>query len=302
MSAAVDALPRGGPRRRAEVPPVWGFVAPALAVLGVVLVFPLLYSLWLSLQRSALTGELRWVGLANFRDALTDGGFWHSVWVTVVYTGASLGAQLVLGFALTLLLHSRFTRYPHVWRSVFLLPLLLSPVVLSAAWRVYLSPEFGIITYLLSVIGVAPRAWAVDVSTALVTVVALEVWHRTSYVILLLSAGLAGISPDYYDAASIDGASGWRRFWYITLPLLRPIVIVICSFQIVELIRVFTNIYLVTGGGPGRLTEVLSVRIFTTAFDGLDLGLSAAMSYLMLALSFALTLPFIRRTNQDDGA
>jgi multiple sugar transport system permease protein len=271
-----------------------GFVGPAVAGLTVVLVFPLTYSLWLSFHRATLTGELRWIGLANYREALVDAGFWHSVWVTLIYTALALVIQLTLGLALTLLLHSRWAFVPHLWRAVFLLPLLLSPVVLSAAWRVYLSPEFGIVTYLLSLVGVEPRAWAMNVHTALWTVIALEVWHRTSYVILLVSAGLAGLSPDYYEAAAIDGASGWRRLRHITLPLLRPILVVICSFQAIELVRVFTNVYLVTGGGPGRLTEVLSVRIFTTAFDGLETGLAAALSYLMLLLSLLLVFPFMR--------
>ena len=196
---------------------------------------------------------------------------------------------MVLGFALALMT-TRVTRGRVLYRTVFLLPILVPGIVIGAIWKLMYNFDFGVLNQMLGVIGLAPIDWLGNGSTALLAVIAVDVWHWTPFVFLLMLAGLESLPTDVYEAARVDGATFWQEMRYVTLPLMLPTMLVTLVFRLLVSVKVFDEIYLLTGGGPGTATEVVSYTIFRRFFTEGQTGYGAAMSVVVL---FALALAFI---------
>jgi multiple sugar transport system permease protein len=259
---------------------------PALLALLFVFAYPLSYSLWLSLHAYNITRPPVFVGLNNYILIVQDMRVWESFGTSVYFAAVSLVIQLVIGFGIALLLH-RVILFRGLIRTIIIIPLMLTPVVLSLNWRLMLNLDWGIINYFIRLFGFAPINFVNDARWAMASLVLVETWHHTSFVVLVISAGLASLPDEPFEAASIDGASGWQKLWYLTIPLLRPLILVIILFRSYELVRVYDLVFALTSGGPGRLTETISFHIFSRLFQGLQVGYSSAISYfLFLACLF----------------
>jgi multiple sugar transport system permease protein len=269
------------------------FLVPSLLALAAIMAYPLGYSFWLSLYRYNLISPRRYVGLQNYRRIWHDDQVWNSLKVTFEFAIPVLVLNLVLGFGLALLIHHK-ARAKALWRIIFSLPILLTPVVIGLNWRVLLNYDFGVVNYYLTKVGIDRQLWVNDARMAMPTLIAVDAWQTTSFVILVLVAGLAALPEDLFEAAKVDGASIWQQIWFITIPLLKPLFLVIILFRSFELLRVFDIVWTLTRGGPGRATETISFHIYSRTFQSYALGYGAAMSYVLFIISAAISIILIK--------
>ncbi|MCC7368057.1 MAG: sugar ABC transporter permease [Chloroflexi bacterium] len=274
---------------------------PAFLTLFGVFAYPLAYSFWLSLHVYNLTRPPVFNGIDNYLLIVQDMRVWESFAVSVQFAAISLALQLVFGFGIALLL-ARVVLFRGLIRTIIIIPLMLTPVVLGLNWKLMLNLDWGIINYFLRLLGFSAVNFVNNPSTAMASLILVDVWHTTSFTVLVLSAGLASLPDEPFEAASIDGASGWQKLWYLTLPLLRPLFLVIILFRSYELIRVYDIIFAVTGGGPGRVTETISFHIFSRMFQGFQLGYASAISYVLFAVCLAWSILIIKTVGTHGAA
>lgn len=275
------------------------FLAPVLLFLGAVIVVPLGHAFWTSLHR--VRGlNTTFVGLANYQRALTDDAFWHSLGVSLAFTGCSVALHLVLGLALALLLDDlRFART--ALRIAFLTPWMVAPAVGATIWLWLLEPQFGVVNWLLSASHAiaAPVAWLGEPGTALGAVIAVDVWRGVPFVMLLMLAGLQTIPAEQYEAAAMDGAGAWQRFRYVTWPNLRYLTIVATTLDVINTIRHYDIIGVMTAGGPAGGTQTLPVLLYNTAFRSNRFGDAAAIGVLLLLLVLAFAVAYVKVARLD---
>lgn len=284
--------------------PVWaGFLAPTVIVLLVITIFPLIYSVVLSLH-SWTMGSLqgwRFVGISNFVMILRDDSyFWISVRVTLTYVASAVGLAILLGLGIALLLNSRPSQGGLV-QTLLILPTMMTPVVVGIVWRLLYNPEFGILNFWLSRVGIPPQQWLGNLRTALPAVVAADVWEWTPFVALVLLAGLRALPSDPFEAAVIDGASSWQVFRYITLPLLRPTLLVALLIRLMDVFKTFDLFFVLTKGGPGMSTEVLSYYTYRYGFKFFHMGYAASLSYILLFIVILISQLFVRRLARHEA-
>ncbi len=263
---------------------------PGILLLLALVAFPLGYALALSFtDYSFLRPSLAWSGLARYREALGDPYFLHALGVTGVYVLLTVGLTLVLGLLLAILLHQA---YP--WRGFHYfavsLPMLIAPVGVGLIWKMILHPELGILAYLFG-----GQDFLGDARTALFTLALVDVWQQLSFAALVLLAALRSLPREPLEAAWVDGATPWQAFRWVTLPLLRPVLLVLLILQTVAEVRTYDLVYVLTRGGPGASTDLASYFIYRKAFLGLDLSGASAMAYLLFLLTLALVVLYYRR-------
>ena len=285
-------MAREGGQQRAERRAAWALLAPALAATSGIALFPLAWTVWESLHRHDL--RLPWlgrpfVGGANYLEIARDGRFWEALLHTVLFTAVSVGLELGLGLALALAMNRTF-RGRGLLRAAVLVPWAIPTVVAALLWRFLFDPQSGIAGH---------RVWLAEAATAWVPIVLADVWKTTPFVALLLLAGLQGIDPALHEAAAVDGAGAWLRLWRITLPLLRPALLVALVFRSLDAFRVFDLIYVLTGGGPGTATEPLALYAYDALFANLRFGYGAALSVMVFLAAFAVGLVQIRALRRD---
>lgn len=268
-------------------------VAPALAVLLALSIYPLLYSITISLQQETAAGAV-WT-LAHFKRLASDGFFQTAMVHTFVYAVAALTCEFVLGLVLALLLNQQI-RGRGVFRASLLVPMMLPTVVVGVVWRLLLNPNFGAINGTLKQLGINTESltWTASPRLAFLAVIAVDVWQWTPFVFLVLLAGLQAIPQEPYEAALIDGSSRWQTFRHVTLPLLKPAILIVLLLRTMDLLRVFDQIFILTEGGPGFATETISLYIYRAAFRFFDFGYAAAMSFVLLALTNVISAFYIR--------
>ena len=268
-------------------------VAPALVVLLALSIYPLLYSITISLQQETSAG-LVW-SLGNFKRLASDGFFRTAMVHTFIYAVAALTCELLLGLGLALLLNQRI-RGRGLFRASLLVPMMLPTVVVGVVWRLMLNPNFGAINGTLKQVGINTESltWTASPLLAFLAVIAVDVWQWTPFVFLVLLAGLQAIPQEPYEAALIDGSSRWQTFRHVTLPLLKPAILIVLLLRTMDLLRVFDQIFILTEGGPGFATEMISLYIYRTAFRFFDFGYAAAMSFVLLAVTNVISVVYLR--------
>jgi multiple sugar transport system permease protein len=268
----------------------WFMTAPGLVALVLVVLFPLLFTLFTSAFEYTLVRPVfdTFNGIDNYRSALAEDYFPESVWVTVKFVVAVVLLEFLIGFTVALMLNA-VTRFKNVYYPILLMPLLINPVVVAQIWRMFLHPELGIVNYLIGLVGVAKVNWLGDPTIAFWTVVLVDIWHQVSFMIILLLAGLSALPKEPYEAARMDGASTLQSFFHITLPLMRPVIAVTLLIRLIFAIKTFDLIFIMTRGGPGTATDLISYFIYRSAFYGLDIGQASAISVLLLIVVLALT-------------
>ena len=268
------------------------FLAPALIVLVGALLYPIgymVYASFLEWNPSQRIGEAQAVGLRNYRFLLSDPKFHESFLVTLKFAAIVVTTEMVIGVSLALLL-DRKMRGLSVLRTLFILPMMIAPIVVGLMWRYIYHPTVGPANRVLKAVGLDPVPWLSDGTWAFVSVVIADVWQWTPFIFILALASLQSLPSSAMEAAEIDGASGWQKIVYIKLPLMMPVLVVTCLLRLIDAFKVLEVILVLTNGGPGLSTEILSLRIARTASEFRELGVAAAMSNYLLLLLLALTL------------
>ena len=262
---------------------------PAFLVLVLATTFPLVYLVWNSFLRLDLT--MPWVsgfaGGDNYARMLADGRFWHSLQLTAIYTGTTVVLQVLVGLGLALLV-MQIPKGQGVLRVAAILPIVLAPVVVGLFWRtLVLAPDFGVADFVPRSLGLGSHNWLGDPQLALASVIAIHTWQWTPFAFLVILASLSALPPDIYEAARIDRASAWQRFRHLTLPLIRPAIVVVVILRMMTALSAFAAIFAATGGGPGTATEILNLYAYRASFAELNLGYGSALAVVLLALTMA---------------
>jgi multiple sugar transport system permease protein len=271
------------------------FVSPALALLLFLSVFPLLWALYLSFTDYSATRDVpaQWTGLGNYIDILTSSAVHERALTTLLYVVGAVALQTVLGFTIAYLI-SRRTRGRGVLTTLFLTPMMLSPVVVGLFWKFMLDAQFGVVNSILGSLGFGQVEWLTNQRLALLSVIVVDTWQWTPFIMLIALAGLTAVPRYLYEAAAIDRASEWFRFRHITLPLVWPLLLIAILFRAIEAFRLFDLVYILTQGGPGVSTETLSFHVYKVAFLGFDTGLASAYGILMVLVVIVLAQLYLR--------
>jgi len=271
------------------------FIAPTTLTIFSVFVYPLGVALWTSLHYDVMIRpELyRFNGLENYRAMLSEPRFWSALETTAFFFLTTVAITMLLGFAVALRLDRNLGRLNWI-KPLFLVPMVVTPIVVGIQWKFMLNSQMGVITYFARLLGLPVSAWLTEPRGALFWVVAVDVWYYTPIVILLFSAGLSAIPSEVKEAADVDGASEWQTIRYVTLPMLKSIAITALLIRTIGGLRTFDTILVLTDGGPGRVTEVVNLYAYRMGFHYFDMGKAAALGWLMLGVALVLVVIYIR--------
>jgi multiple sugar transport system permease protein len=274
------ARPRRSQRRLAAL-----LLLPSVGFLVVMTIFPTLYSLWMSMQQYNLARPdlIHFVGSRNFANLLTDDIFWKSLRVTAVFAVSVLALEFVLGFFIANLF-DRNWRGINLARTLFIIPVFASPIAMGLTFRYMYQPGYGLINWVLESVGLPRINWLASVDWAMPAVIIADVWQWTPFVALILLAGLQSISPEITEAAELDGLSRLQYLWRIALPLMMPIIVVVGLIRLIDALKTFDLIYIITRGGPGTTTYTLSLHSYAMGFESMLMGSSAAVAWTVVIL------------------
>ncbi len=265
------------------------FVMPAVLLLAAVTIYPIIHVIYLSLHRKLLIfGISEFTGLQNYRFLLHDGRFWGALGNTAYFTALSVASEVVLGLALALLMNRAFTGKGFV-RAMVLVPWAIPTVVSAKMWEWIYNGDFGILNYLLG----TKVNWLGDPFWALHAAIVMDIWKTTPFAAILFLAGLQLIPADLYSAARIDGAGPARLLWHVTLPLLKPVILIVLIFRSLDAFRVFDAVYVLTGGGPANTTETLSVYTYKVLFQTLQIGYGSALAVMVFVCVGLIAIGYI---------
>lgn len=282
----------------------FGYLSPTLVLLAVLMALPIGMVVWYSLQNNVITNaNPEFVGIEHYLDIFTDSQFHAALRNTAVFVLASVAAHLVLGIGFAMLLNTQLL--PHwvktIFRTIFVLPWLLTVAIVAVLWRLILNPS-GVFNYLLVSTGLidAPREWLADPRLALFAVVLINIWCGYPFFMISMLAGLQGISAELYEAASVDGAGPLRKFFSITIPQLRPIIISMMLLDLIWTSHQFTLIWMTTGGGPLDRTELLSTYTYKLAFSQYMFSAASASAVVVLVISALMAFAYVRHQRARD--
>ena len=275
-----------GLRRLATAAP---FIVPSLAGVVLFLLIPVVIVLVLSFIQWNFLTPPRWVGLANFSSMVRDDHVFHALLISAYYVLWNIPLQTVLALALAMLLVRKMPAMG-VFRALYVLPYMSTPVAMAVVWSWMFNAQNGLINHLLSLAGLHGPDWLGNTSTALPVVAMVNIWQYAGYNMLFFLAGLLAIPPQLYESASIDGASALRRFTRITLPLLNSTMLFVLVTDVIGSFQIFDTVYVMTQGGPGNATDVINYQIYETAFQNFDVGSAAAMSLVLFAVILIVTV------------
>jgi len=270
-------------------------IVPSLCML-VLMVLAIGFNIVLGFCRYDLlkSSDITFIGITNFKWLLGNSLFRKAALNSVFFTTGSVSLEFLIGLALALLLNKKI-KGESVFATLLAIPMMIAPVVATLQWKWLYSLDYGVVNQILQILGIKPVRWISDPAVAMYSVIIVEVWTMTPFVMLCLLAGLKSIPKDYYEAADIDGASRWKTFRYITLPLIKPVILVVLSIRFIDTFtKVFDIVYVLTGGGPANATEVLPIYAYRINFEFYQFGRGAAISIIMLIMSIALVLFFFK--------
>ncbi|WP_307269202.1 carbohydrate ABC transporter permease [Labrys wisconsinensis] len=270
-------------------PGYWPFIVPALVLVGAVIVFPWVFTLWMSTREWQVGGADHAVWLANYVRLAQDARFREAMGHTLVYTALSVLAPLLLGTAAALVFDSRLPMRG-LLRGIFVMPMMATPVAVALVWTMMFHPQLGVLNYLLSLVGIPPQAWIFDQTTVIPSLVMVETWQWTPLVMLIVLGGLAAMPREPFEGAEIDGANAWQKFRYITLPMILPFMMVAVIIRSIDAVKSFDIIYAMTQGGPGTASETINIYLYNVAFAYYDIGYGSAIAVVFFAIVVAMAL------------
>lgn len=269
------------------------FIAPAVFVMIAGLAYPVVQSLYLSFYDWKIGTPLSTaeaVGWANYFRLFTDPDVWESLWVTIRFGFWTISIEMTLGIALALLLEKPI-RGASVFRTIFILPLMVSPVVVGLIWRYLFDARVGWINYYLGTwFGIEPQVWLGDAELAFFAIVLTDIWQWTPFIFIIVIAGLQALPSEVLEASTIDGANWWQQVFLVKLPMISSILVIALLMRLIDVFRALEVMYIMTGGGPGRATELISLHIYNRAFDAQLLGYASAIAVLLIGIVFIMSL------------
>lgn len=276
---------------------------PSLAGMVAFLMAPVLSSLVLSFSQWDLIGEINWVGLDNYVTALSDPAVLGALRNTLTFILGYLPSVVLIALGLALLLNRRI-RGRVVFRAIYFVPVVTSWVAVSLIWKWLLNPQYGLVNFALSAIGIKGPGWLFDPAWAMTGVILTSVWKDIGFVTVIYLAGLQDIPEPLYEAAALDGASPWQRFWSITFPMLAPTTFFVTTISLISSFQVFDQVWIMTQGGPAGATSVMVELIYKNAFSYYKMGYASAISWVLFALIFVVTIAqnlLQKKLDRSDG-
>lgn len=272
-----------------------------MIVLAALTLFPSIYMFVAAVTRISPNPDvpIEFVGAENFLRLLSDGQFHVGLWNTIVFAVFAVAIEFLLGLGLALLLDTTIRRMNFL-KTILMLPMMLPPIAVAITWKLIYEPQFGVLNEIMFQLGLPLQAWAGDVNLAMLSVIIADVWQWTPFVFLLMLAGLASLPIEPYEAAAIDGASAWRQFWDLTLPFLKPVIAIALLLRLMDALRLFDLVFILTGGGPADRTKTLSLYIYQVAYRFADPSYAAAISLFVLVVTVAFSTWFIKRMRLAD--
>jgi multiple sugar transport system permease protein len=271
------------------------FIAPALIVVGAVIIFPWLFTLWMSVFDWKIGSSAHFVGVGNYQTLATNQRFAEAILHTFYFTALAVILPLVLGTAAAMIFHREFP-LRGVLRGVFIMPMMATPVAVALVWTMMFHPQQGVLNYLLSLVGLPPSLWVYSPTLVIPSLVLVEIWHWTPLVMLIVLGGLAALPTEPYESARLDGATEWQLFRHITLPLVAPFIVVAAVIRTIDALKTFDTIYVITGGGPGTASETINLYLYLQAFAFYNIGTASAVVvvFFVIVLALALLLLHVR--------
>ncbi len=277
-------------------------LAPSVLYLFAMAVYPTVYSLWLAVHNYTIyrPDMASFAGFENFSDLIDNEVFKQSFVITVIFSLFSVTIEFALGLAIAVLLDRKMAGIG-LLRTLLIVPVLISPVGMGLTWRYILAPTYGLLTYLLRSAGIPTADWMASTTWSLPAVILVDVWQWTPFVTLILLSGMQSVSVEVTEAAELDGLTEWQKLWRIVMPLIRPVAMVVVLIRLIDSIRVFDLIFVLTRGGPGTATEVLSVYSYVTGFTEGDMGAAAALAWVTVAFVNVLVFFFLRALSKAES-
>jgi ABC-type sugar transport system permease subunit len=270
------------------------FLSPTLIIFSAFILFPVFFSFYLSFHKwNMFGGETTFIGFDNYIRMFKNPEFWQVLKNTAIYTIGTIPLNMALALWVAFILNKKIIGKRFL-RTAFFAPVIISPVAAAVIWRWLYDPNFGLINYFISAIGFSPVNWLNEPTAAMFALIIVGVWKTFGVNMVLFSAGLSGIPESYYEAADLDGAGRWDKFWNITVPLLSPTTFFIMIMSMISSFQVFDIVYVLTSGGPLGSTKVLVFYVYEYAFKFFEMGYSSAISYFLFAVLFMLTMLQIR--------
>jgi multiple sugar transport system permease protein len=293
MISAAAARPGFLARRRRSY---YLFVVPALVVVGAVIIFPWVFTVWMSLFDWKIGTVAHFVGLDNYTGLATNQRFLESIVHTFYFTALAVVVPLFLGLVAALIFHREFP-FRGVLRGVFTMPMMATPVAVALVWTMMFHPQQGVLNYLLSVVGLPKSLWVYSPTWVIPSLVLVEIWHWTPLVMLIILGGLAALPTEPYESARLDGASEWQLFRYITLPLIAPFLVVAAVIRTIDALKAFDTIYVISQGGPGTASETINLYLYLQAFAFYNVGNASAVVvvFFVIIMALALLLLYVRQ-------
>jgi multiple sugar transport system permease protein len=290
-----------------SVDPAWWFVAPALVVIGMFFVVPVLAALAMSLTdfdiyALADSRNLRLVGLRNYAELLRTPLFWKAFGNTLYFVAVGVPLSIGVSFGAALLLHSRLVRFRGLFRTALFAPVVTTLVAVAVIWRYLFNPRYGLLNYALGRVGIGPIDWLGDPSWAMPAIIVFAVWKNFGYNMIILLAGLQSIPEQLYEAARIDGASTWRQFRHVTVPVLAPIVGMVNVLTVAGYFQLFAEPYVMTQGGPLQSTVSVLYFMYEEGFKWWNLGSASAVAFLLFLFIFGVTALQLRLVRWESAA
>ena len=272
-----------------KINPFFWFILPAVIVVAAIIVFPWVFTLWMSLFEWKIGSKSTFAGLGNFTELLGNTRFLESVAHTLIFTALAVAGPLLLGTAAALVFHQKFAGRGFL-RGAFILPMMATPVAIALVWTMMFHPQQGVLNYLLSLIGIAPSEWVYSPKLAIACLVMVDIWQWTPLVMLIVLGGLASLPTDPFEAAHMEGASRLQTLRHVTLPLLMPFILVAAVVRMIDALKTFDTIYVITQGGPGTASETINIYLYLQAFSFYQIGKASAVVVVFFVLVVALSV------------
>jgi multiple sugar transport system permease protein len=279
----------------------WPFILPAGLVVSGVILFPWAFTLFMSVNDWHIGGGRSFAGLANYGRMLTDDRFQWAALRTLYFTALSTALPLIFGVAAAVCFHRRFWGRG-IARTIFILPMMATPVAIALVWTMMFHPQLGVLNYLLTSVGLPPSSWVYEPETVIPPLVMVETWQWTPLVMLIVLGGLASLPSEPYEAALLDGASVWQVFWHVTLPLVWPFIVVAAVIRGVDALKAFDTIFVISNGGPGTSSETLNILLYLQAFSFYDMGYASAIVVVFFVLILLITMMMLNFRRRDQLA
>jgi multiple sugar transport system permease protein len=285
-------------KKRSLVLAPYMLILPTIFLLAVIIVFPSLQALGLSFTNYSAGRPIRFVGMTNYLRIFKDSEFTKVLTNNLIYLAGSLSLETVIGIAGALLLNRKF-KFQAFWICLILSPSAMSGVVSVTIWKYLLDPTYGMVNYVISALGFQPIVWFSSPAKSFIPIILVSVWGAFPFVLINVYAALSSIPAEITEAARIDGVTRFENFRLIVLPLIMPALLIVIIFRMIGLIRAFETVWIFTGGGPGRTTEILAINLYKEAFVYLNFGKASATAWVLLIITFAASIYLIRGTYRE---